>query len=232
MWMSWLMTMSLAWSASPGSVWVIGNPGLAPEATTALAEHLDARRWTVQAIAPDCPLGSLDDLTVALTHAPVGPDDLVVAHGLGARLAVQAGLQPRGWVFVGPLFDTVPVADMVTLAEQGPGLQQAAQRVFGTADAGCLSDAFIASAASLVHAPAPIPLDDITAPSIVLVSAGDDAAAVEAVLPATVDLQNTERIRVGIGGWGGHDLSHVALIDTRRGRRLVRRALRRLERSL
>ena len=227
------MLISLAMHAALAQVERIDRPG-----TDASAEHIvvipcplqpwaadDAirgHRGTVTVVQLDRPVASREEVLSELGRIDVS-DATVVAFGAGAALALQAGWQAEQWVFIAPVTQGVPTQatrNALTLDDGGT----AQQLLLGGVVQGWshttrqLGIDAILLGNRTVHFP--------DADGTVLLSAGDELAMVEAMVPAAHDAGLTIE-RIGTGGWLGRDLSHTDITATRAGRRAIRRALRR-----
>jgi hypothetical protein len=208
---------------SPG----FGVPGFLP-----LAEALRADGHDVLLLEPGCGAGTLDSLAadVAEAAAKIGPDVVVVAHGVGASvvLAASPAMEARRLVLLGPVLAVWPVASTSWLAERAAGATSAdlsASVVWNGQDLatvllgsdppplGCAPPAFAAEVASWVRrSDVPIALAAVDDPVWIAVSAGDDVAAVEAVVPASRAIPDRELVRLGINRLDPEDYAHGEML--------------------
>ena len=212
-------------SGRRGEIVLLPEPGLSLVHTARLSQELAHRGYRVHRVSYDCDAPSLQAIAADLASLNVD-ESIVIAHGLGARLAIQADLQPAGWLLVGPTLDLLPLQDL-TLYPDDP---EASERLFGDGvQFACGAELARAELSKwAARGPAPINVSGITAPTLVLVSAGDDVAPVETTVPVALAIDGVDLIRIGVGGWAHADLSHIALTDDPRGRRAIYRALRTL----
>lgn len=179
------------------------------------------------------------------------PDATVVAHGLGATLAVLAaerGAAPR-YVLLAPVLGVVPSPLMASLAASPPspavslrvgGEGSPAQVLLGP-DAPPLSawgGGFAAELQSWVLAGhVPVHLGAVTAPVWLAVGLTDEVATVEAVVPASRALPRRRLVRVGMTRFDPQDYSHGQMLTASVPTRLAARAaardrwIRRLDRE-
>lgn len=221
----WMTLFSQAAEPREPTVTLLVTPGLAPSSFSTLRRKLDRGRDTVQLATVPCPSSDRQG-TIAFLQKLDADNTVVVAHGVAVPWAVEAGLDPTGWVWLAPLLDIWPTDDQLP-----PDLVARRAGHLSKAHSACSSTSLSTSLRELAEGVEPLDLQQgLGSPVVALVSAGDDIATVEASLPILMTSPNVTVRRVGIGGWGHQDLDHTDLITTRRGHRQVRRALRLLRR--
>ncbi len=222
----WMTLVSHAAEPREPAVTLLITPGLQPSAFSTLRRKLDQGRHPVQLVTVPCPSGGREATIQHLEQLNVN-ETVVVVHGIGVPWAVDAGLHPTGWVWLGPVLDVWPTDDQLT---EDMASRRAAH--ISQTYSACSSVALSASLRSAAERSEPPDLrQQLSAPVVALLSAGDDIGTVEGSLPVLLTTPLVTVRRVGVGGWGHQDLDHTELITTRRGQRQVRRALRLLRRQ-
>ncbi len=222
----WLTILGHAAEPRVPTVTLLITPGLQPHSFSTLRRKLDRGRHPVQLVTVPCPSGGREETIRYLERLNVD-DTVVVAHGIAVPWAIDAGLHPTGWVWLAPLLDVWPANDHLTQEVASRRATHVSQ-----AYSACASEPLSSSLQSLADGSAQTDIpQQLSAPVVALVSAGDDIATVEASLPIMLTSPLITVRRVGIGAWGHQDLDHTEFITTRRGHRQVRRALRLLRRQ-
>jgi hypothetical protein len=217
-------------------VLVVVTPGWPVEAFLPLARALAADGHRVGLLELPCagqgPAALAAEITAARDTVP--GHVTVVAHGVGAALALLARPDDADYALLSPLLGARPLAAVAALPDGGaaadlgvpiPFGDTTVQRVlFGEVSLGCtpgpLLDAVQAwSLAGVV----PVDLAAIDAAVWLGVSLGDAFANVEAVVPASRALPRHTVARMGIDSLDPRDYDHVGmLVEPRPIRRLVR----------
>ncbi len=174
-------------------------------------------------------------------RAQLGPDTPVLAHGIGATLALASHRPGDGpYVLLAPVLALPQLALTQHLASQPVGASlllsdphewnghDAARLLVGDLDLGCVSAAFAREVQGWVGSGVPLSLQEIDSDVFIVVSAGDQLAPIEATVPASRALPSRELVRLGLGRLDSQDFTHAELLthDTP-----VRVAVRALERS-
>lgn len=158
---------------------VVETPGTSPSTWAPLLAALgDAR-----VVAFPCS-GTPDDFRAAI-RAAVPPGATVVAHGIGATLALQAEPPAGRWVLLGPVLGAGPEGRLPSERCLAPAL----------ADADWSFD------------PATVQTQ-----VVVLAAALDDVAPVEVLVPASRAFPHRTLIRLGIGRLDARDQDHLGLV--------------------
>lgn len=221
------------WSASSARepVLVVVTPGFAPDGFAPLARALEGRGHDVRLATVGCAAGSVADVSAGLAEAIEAlPDDpIVVAHGVGAALALGAAprVTVRRWVLLAPVLDVPPLAVLDHLAwlRLGPTLDLSGTHTWNGHDVttlllgdeppplGCVSAPVAAGVLDWVRrGDVDIPWDAVAAPVVVLVSLGDDVAGVEVVVPASRRLRDRTVVRLGRNRLDPGDYSHGRML--------------------
>jgi hypothetical protein len=187
-------------AAQAAKVVVVVSPGVAVEAYTDLIREIRDAGHDVSAEHVSCATTGFDAAARSLHRRLVGHSDhVLVAHGFGASVALRAHAPTsRRYVLLAPVLDIWPVSAMrsVRLTADWPELQP----LLGTPLA---ADCFSASLARdledwLQTGEVPTShLSSIAEPVWLAVSAGDNLAGVEAVIPASRELPERTVIRLG-----------------------------------
>lgn len=222
----WMTLVAHAAEPRVPTVTLLTTPGLQPSAFATLRRKLDRGRHPVQLVTVPCPSGGREGTIRHLEQLNVN-ETVVIAHGIGVPWAVDAGLQPTGWVWLGPVMNMWPTDDQLT---EDMASRRAAH--VSQAYSACSSVELSESLRSVAEGREPPNLrEQLSAPVVALLSAGDDIGTVEGSLPVLLTTPLVTVRRVGVGGWAHQDLDHTDFITTRRGQRQVRRALRLLRRQ-
>ncbi len=176
------------------AVVVVETPGTSPTTWAPLVQELGAS--TV--VAFPCS-GSVADFEAAI-RAAVAPGAIVVAHGIGATLALQSGAPAGRWVLLGPVLGPGPVGRLP------------AER--------CL-------APSLARARWSVEPASILQPVVILAAALDDVAPVEVLVPESRKFPNRTLIRLGLGHFDARDQDHLGLLTDPIATEATVRAVRR-----
>jgi pimeloyl-ACP methyl ester carboxylesterase len=127
--------------------------------------------------------GTPGDFRAAI-RAAVPRGATVVAHGIGASLALQSGAEAGKWVLLGPVL-------------AGPLDHFHPERCTAPA----LADADWTVDAAAIHAPV-----------VILAAARDDVAPVEVLVPASRRFPDRVLIRLGLGHLDRRDQDHLGLL--------------------
>ena len=223
----WLLG-ALALGVQPEIV-LVGAPGLDDRAYLPLVQAMRARGAEVSVVSFPCS-GDSASLGQAIVRSAGGRDVVLVAHGLGATLAlgVAAQLDVRRWVLLGPILGPVdnaaiqslrrsPIAGPVDLSVPMPlndGIVQ--DLLLGphwTEFTGCLAPALARELQVWsVDGWPELSLGQIGDPVWISVGALDELAPVEVLLPASRRFPNRTVIRAGIGRMDRVDLDHLGLL--------------------
>lgn len=229
---------ALLWDATPeldaDPVLVIASPGLALEAHLPLIRRLRKDGFDVHVYQPGCgdnQAAIVEGSRLAI-HA-LGPETVVVAHGVGAALALS-DVEARGWVLLAPVLDVWPVALTVELAATPVSALPHTWRgldvkrvLLGEIAMGCISPTLAAELQGWVqdgppgHAP-------VGAPVRIAVSAGDNLATLEAVVPASREFSERQLVRLGKGSFASKDYDHGEMLSGHGAVRWASRMVRRL----
>ena len=228
---TWELT-DLAPETSSGAVLVVVTPGWELEGYQPLVRALRDAGRDVHVLRFACAgqdaLRLQDDLVAAATTLP--DDKAIVAHGLGATLALQAAdrVKAERYVLLGPVLDVEPVAAVAFAAERVPetdaidlargavwnGLDLADALVGqGHPKLGCAPGPFAREVAGWALArEVPIALEAVGVPVWIGVSLGDDVAAVEVVVPASRRIPDRTLVRLGMNRMDPQDYEHGQLL--------------------
>jgi len=239
------------WDATPKHderpVLVVQTPGFARDAFLPLVEALRKARADVRVASFGC--GAEDGASIAseirTAAADLGPDVIVVAHGVGATLALRSGAEPAGWVLLAPVVGVWPTEALTAAASLpiGPAVDLTAPRDWNGADLRavllgdplpaleCAPAALVTEVQAWVRDGAvPIDLEAVHGPVWVGMSLGDDVAAVEALAEPLRRLPHVTVERLGRNGFDPEDYDHARLLDDRRPIRAAVRAVRKTRR--
>jgi alpha-beta hydrolase superfamily lysophospholipase len=210
---------------------VVVTPGFDREAFVPLARALRGSGMDVQLVDLGCggeDAAALAEGIAAAAATTPGPD-VVVAHGLGAALALRAApsVDAERYVLLAPLIGVVPSASIRWLAERpvGPSVELSAPLDWngrsiaevvlgdGAAPLGCLSGPLAAELQRwALAAEVPVALEAVAAPVWIAVSLGDELATVEAVIPASRRLPSRAVVRLGVNRMDRRDFTHLDLL--------------------
>ncbi len=212
------------------AVLLVWTPGLGHEAFEPLRAALVADGHEVGVAALPCS-GDADTLARSLERriGALDTSPVVVAHGVGATLAVLAAqrVAVRGLVLLAPVLDAPDHAAARFLAEQPIGARVDLSRplpwrhhpdlrpvLLGEelTALGCLPAGLARDLASWVGPAAP-PIDPalVRAPVWVGVGLLDEVAPLEVAVPAARRLGATVE-RVGVSGFDGRDFDHLGML--------------------
>lgn len=231
--MSWLLLAGLALGQE---VLVVQTPGLSRGAYAPLVHALEQEGLHPRVVGFDCGSHDLADLVDQLVAA-AGPELVVVAHGLGATLALEAAprLQGARFVLSAPILGVVPQPGLLEAVQGDVGasvvLSEArAAPLLGepVPELSCVPVPFAAEVQSWVRAGSvPLDLAAVDEPVFMVLSLGDDVATVEATLPAARQLAGPRRVlRVGISRFDPQDYQHAQLLSEPRLLRVLAREAR------
>lgn len=210
----------------PSPVLLVVTPGVALESYGPLLDALGGADAGVTVVDAPCAGQDSAELADAVRRAAARLDrPVVVAHGLGATLALMADPpEVERYVLLAPVlahlpvvdsraFAGVPVAGPVELAGDGR-LSAARDRLVGPGlTYGCAPAGFAAEVAAWAGgAPIPLDLGAVDAPVWMAVSLRDDVAGVEVVVPASRALPARTLVRLGVNRLDPRDYDHAALL--------------------
>ncbi len=227
----------LATLALGQEVLVVQTPGVSRGSYAPLVHALEQEGLEPRVVGFDC--GSHD--TAALVDqlvAAAGPEPVVVAHGLGATLALKAAprLQGARFVLSAPVLGVLPQPGLLEAVQGDVGLSvvlseaRAAVLLGEPVPAlGCVPVPFAAEVQSWVRSGAvPLDLAAVDEPVFMVLSLGDDVASVEATLPAARRLGGPRRVlRLGLSRLDPRDYEHIQLLVEPRVLRVLAREVRR-----
>ncbi|MEZ4321574.1 MAG: hypothetical protein R3F61_29140 [Myxococcota bacterium] len=212
---------------------LVMTPGLGLDAYRPLLSALRDAGHEVRVVDHPCANQDSAALAAGIARAAEGlPDDtVVVAHGLGATLALMADpeLHVERYVLLAPVLAHWPVkaskavaaasieggshaVELASLGESGRGL---AASLLGDepVSLGCVPGRFAMEVQSWAGGdPLPLDLAGITHPVWMAVSLGDDVAGVEVVVEASRALPDRELVRLGVTRLDPQDYSHLGLL--------------------
>lgn len=206
---------------------LVTSPGVQLEAYEPLYVALRDRGAEVTPVAFPCS-GDLDrarDL-VARTAAELGPDVVVVAHGLGATVALLAhgDAPPSRYVLLAPILDLKPTLALEWVAGRSVGTaldlsvatDAPAQVLLGPGAErylGCVAPRVATTVQHWIREGAvPLDLEAVDRPVWIGVGLLDEVATVEAVVPASRRLPRRELVRLGINRLDPRDYTHLDLL--------------------
>ncbi len=220
----------LAGAAWAGRVLLVETPGTEPAAWRPLRDALAADGHTVAVVAFPCS-GTAADFRAAVARAAPTAPYAVVAHGVGAPLALD--LPAAGWVLLGPTLapahsQALDAATAAAAQADGPVVLRptALAAVLGVADAPlrCVSADFAREVARWQSDG--VALATPTGPVTVLAAPRDEVAPVEALVPAARAL-GARLVRLGLGHFDPTDPDHAGLLTAPSALAETRRAVRR-----
>lgn len=239
-----LIDLSPATNSRP--VLLIVTPGVELTAFLPLARGLTAGGMDVHALVfPAASQTSADYADAIASAGATLPDyTVVVAHGLGATLALQAAprLEVARYVLLAPVLDLRPLAVSGFLADQPVGAaldlrrsldwrgRDVASVLLGAQKPalGVVSGPFAAEVQGWIRVGAvPVDLALVDRPVWIAVSLGDNVASVESVVPASRALPDRRLVRLGINRLDAQDYSHGEMLAGKTPVRAAVRAARR-----
>jgi hypothetical protein len=223
------------WDATPEhdaeTVLVVVTPGFQLEGYLPLVWALRDDGRDVRVLTFGCGGQDTEALVEAVVTAagPLVPGFTVVAHGVGATLVLMAAprLESDRYVLLAPVLDIWPVASTEWLAGQPvpPALDLSDPLAWNdhpvqslllgepVPTLSCVPAPFAAEVQGWIGAAhVPVDLAAVSAPVWIAVSAGDDVAAVEAVIPAARGLPARKLIRMGVNRLDGQDFNHGEML--------------------
>ena len=212
-----------AWAAP--QVLLVTTPGVKLDAYLPLIEALRAHEVQVETVVFPCS-GSGQDYRDKIRRQCEGQSWTVVAHGLGATLALQSGVQAERFVLLGPVLDVVPglamqplihtpITGMLSL-ETPLGEPSLQQLLLGDWEEQltCVSPAWAKEVQQwLRDSHIPLDLAAIEAPVWLGVGLLDEVATVEAVVPVSRDFPHRTMIRLGVARMDPKDYRHFELLS-------------------
>jgi len=175
---------------------LVTSPGVAFDAYRPLYTALRDRGAAVTVVEPGC-VGGLDALA-ARVRAVVDASDrpVVVAHGLGATIALDAGGDVERYVLLAPVLGMPPSASLV--ADDLP--------------VGCFSAALAREIEGWRVSGVPLALDRVDAPVWIGIGLLDEVAPTEIIVPRSRGLAHRTVVRLGITAFDPADYHHAALL--------------------
>jgi hypothetical protein len=218
-------------ASNADQVLVVVTPGFAIDGFLPLIRGLRADGHDVRVLEFDCAGQDAARLAGDLAEAARGLDHpVVVAHGLGATLALMAApeLDAERLVLLAPVLDVVPADSVAWLAALPHGAAVDLSAAWRWTDHANVARILLGDAAPpLTCAPGPF-VDDVQGwiaaaavpiafakvdePVWIGVSLGDDVATVEAVLPASRLLADHAVVRLGRNRLDPRDYTHADLL--------------------
>lgn len=210
------------------AVLLVASPGVRIEAYEPLVRALRDRGADVVPVAFPCS-GDRGSLAASVVRAAADPalvdrDVVVVAHGLGATLAlgVHDQLDVQRWVLVAPVLGVVPgrwVSQAARAPVAGPVELPELARVDAVVGEGarawtrCLSPDLARELQGWARARhVPLDLAAVEAPVWLAVGALDALSPVEATVPASRALPDRRLVRPGIARLDPQDYDHLSLV--------------------
>ncbi|MEQ1504577.1 MAG: hypothetical protein ABMB14_20225 [Myxococcota bacterium] len=221
--------MIAAWLGWPAAaeVVVVVTPGVGLDAYRPLLAALANEDVDPVVITVPCS-GDAEALAAIVRRRLAEVDQpVVVAHGLGATLALLADADVHQYVFLGPVLGvpgaaalddlaTVPVGARVDLRAPRPwGEHDLRQVLLGATlpALGCFPAALARDLQGWIAARhVPLALDQVTAPVWLGVGLLDELAPPEVVIPTSRALPDRTVVRLGIARFDPVDYDHAALL--------------------
>lgn len=215
-------------------VLLVTSPGIALDAYTPLVSELRAGGAEVVPVVFPCS-GSFDDHVAQVRRVAGSREVVVLAHGLGATVALNAAdtLEVERWVLVAPVLDVVVGPGLEALAAapvaSGVDLRKASDRaleVYGGEGARervrCVSAAVAREVQGWMRAEH-VPVDPaaVTAPVWLSVGLLDEVATVEATLDTSRRFPDRTVVRPGVNRLDPEDYRHLDLVTDAVPRRLA-----------
>jgi alpha-beta hydrolase superfamily lysophospholipase len=222
------LTLAFAAWAAPTAL-LVTTPGLDVAHYRPLVEALREGGTEVALVAFPCS-GDVDDAVAAVARAGAELPEgyVVVAHGLGATLALAAGpaLAPSRWVLLAPVLDIpdTKAARYLATLEVGGGALGAARPEWngrdlsevllgGEASLGCVAPALAREVRGWMRAgDVPLPLERIAQPVWIGLGLLDEVAATEVAVEASRRLARRELVRLGVTRFDPRDYGHLDLL--------------------
>lgn len=231
--MVWLWALALA--AEP--VLLVPSPGIRGEAYSAVIQAVKASGREVQVFSWSCS-GKADVLRQSLAEHAQGR--VVVAHGLGATLALQSQPKVHSWVLMAPVLAIPDSASMKAAIEQLPSgpVSLAAQGQDGGARdrllgpgwsewGTCVAPDLISQIRSWAENDGVIPgVTEPGAPVWIGVSLLDEVAPPEWVIPVSREGFPRSVTRIGVTSFDAQDRRHIELLHDPAWLRAVKRVLK------
>lgn len=215
--------MCAAWAAP--QVLLVTTPGVKLDAYLPLIEAMRAKEVRVEAVVFPCS-GTGDDYRRKIVSQAEGQGWTVLAHGLGATLALQSGVQAERFVLLGPVLDVVPGPAMQPLIHTSitgvlsldtpPSEPSLRQLLLGDWEGQltCVSPLWAKEVQQwLRDAHVPLKLAAIDAPVWLGVGLLDEVATVEAIVPASRIFPHRTLIRLGVARMDPKDYRHFDLLS-------------------
>lgn len=239
-----LLLAALAPATAAPDVLLVTTPGVRVEVYEPLVASLRGEGAHVRPVAFPCS-GDPVDARQAVQRAgeELPPGYVVVAHGLGATLALSAHprLSPGKYVLLAPILDVWPVEVTAELAERAVGtsldlsvplrhgeatVQELLLGPDGADALGCVAPRIAAEVQGWIRGGAvPLALEDVDVPVWIGVGLTDAVATVEAVVPASRRLPRRELVRLGVGRLDPDDYGHLEMLTAAAPVRAATRAV-------
>lgn len=202
---------------------LVTSPGLELELYEPLVTELREAGAEVTAVSFPCS-GDATSHAESIVRAADG-HEVVVAHGLGATLALSVAdrLDVERWVLVGPVLDvvtgpwvheatTLPIEGRIELAQ----LPERADALLGTGWAdvvGCLAPGFARDLQTWARI-GELPIDPLshTRPTWIELGLLDEIATIEANVPVSRTFPNRHLVRPGVARFDPKDYRHLDLV--------------------
>ncbi len=199
---------------------LVETPGTDPAAWRPLIATLESTGERVDVVAFPCS-GDAASFAAAIGRAePDGPYTLV-AHGIGATLALQADLHPSRAILLGPVLGVEPSVALARVAlrpldadvrlDRHP--DDAADLGVGGVRLRCVARGLAEDVLGWIST-GTVPIGPIDAPITVLSAPLDEIAPVELLVPAARAL-GARVVRLGLGDLASRDLDHAGLLTDR-----------------
>jgi len=221
---------------------VVVTPGFSLQAFLPLIRGLLKDGHEVHTIEFACQGQTRRELEAELLEAvqALPPGQTLVAHGLGATLALGAAPSVDRYVLLAPVLDIQPVAATGWLASLPTSStvdlsQPLAWNGFPVADLllgdpvplTCASGPWVRELqADVLRGSIELSLERVEQDVWLGVSLGDEVAQIEAVIPASRHLPHRTVSRLGLNALHGRDFSHGAMLTHRIPIRAAMKALR------
>lgn len=201
---------------------LVETPGTEPVAWRPLVAALESAGEEVRVVAFPCS-GDSESFAAAIERAEPAGEYTLVAHGVGATLALQAELRPARAILLGPVLGVEPSAALARVASRplGPEVRLDHPRedaaILGVTGVPlrCVARGFAEDVQAWI-ATGDVPRRPIDAPVTVLAAPLDEIAPIELLVPAARALGALDRpvrlIRLGLGDLASRDLDHAGLL--------------------
>ena len=203
---------------------LVETPGTETAAWKPLIVALQAVGEQVQVVAFPCS-GNAASFSAAIERAEPDGAYILVAHGIGATLALNAEIQPVELVLLGPVLGYEPSATLQAFASAEIPVRvdldpsPTVARALGIAGIplGCVASGLAADIQGWMRS-GRVPLQRPTMPVTVFAAPLDEIAPVELLIPAARALAthgNVRVVRLGLGDFASADVDHAGLLTDR-----------------